>query len=74
MAILSNSELANSLRIIAENEAELGVKFKIVETGGLSIKSILQKSNPLKNIGCDNQDCLPCKNGREQGVIVRGVE
>ena len=31
-----NSELANSLRMIAENEAELGVNFKIVETGGLT--------------------------------------
>ena len=67
-----NSELANSLRIIAENEAELGVKFKIVETGGLSMKSIMQKSNPLKNIGCDNQDCLPCKDGRGAGGDCEG--
>ena len=67
-----NSELANSLRIIAENEAELGVKFKIVETGGLSMKSIMQISNPLKNIGCDNQDCLPCKDGRGPGGDCEG--
>ena len=53
-----NSELANSLKVIADEEAELGVHFKIVETGGLSMRAILQKSNPLQNIGCENADCL----------------
>ena len=33
-----NSELANSLKIIADNEAEAGVHLKNVETGGLSMK------------------------------------
>ena len=59
-----NSELANSLKVIAESEAEAGVHFKIVETGGLSIKSVLQKSNPLETPGCDDEECLPCKPGR----------
>ena len=31
------------------------------------MKSILQKSNPLKKIGCGNPDCLPCKQGRGEG-------
>ena len=66
------SELANSLRKITENEAVLGVNFNIVETGGLNMRSIMHKSNPLKEIGCDSQDCLPCKDGRGQEVIVRG--
>ena len=34
-----NSELANELKIIADNEAEAGVHFKIVETSG--VRSIL---------------------------------
>ena len=59
-----NSELATSLRAIADSEAEAGVLFKIVETGGLSMKSVLQKSNPLETVGCD---CLPCENGRGEG-------
>ena len=62
-----NSELAKVLKIVADGEAELGVHFKIVETGGLSMKSILQKSNPLKNVGCDEADYLPCKPGRGEG-------
>ena len=64
-----NSELATSLRAIADSEAEAGVLFKIVETGGLSMKSVLQKSNPLETMGCDSQDCLPCENYTGRGVI-----
>ena len=41
-----NSELANCLKMIAESEAEAGIRFRIVETGGRTVKSILQKSNP----------------------------
>ena len=37
-----NSELANSLKAIADREAEAGGHFKIVETGGLSMRSVLQ--------------------------------
>ena len=57
------SELAKSLKQIADYEAEAGVHFKIVETGGLSMKSILQKSNPLQTLGCENPDCLPWGEG-----------
>ena len=62
-----NSQLANSLKQIADSEAEAGVHFKIVETGGLSIRSVLQRSNPLETVGCDSTDCLPCKHGRGEG-------
>ena len=36
------------------------------------MKSILQKSNPLKNVGCDEADCLPCKPGRGEGGNCEG--
>jgi hypothetical protein len=49
--------------MIAETEAEEGVRFKVIETGGRSIKSIVQKSNPTAILGCEAEDCLPCKNG-----------
>ena len=57
-----NGELANYLK----------VHFKIIETGGISLRSILQKSNPLKTLGCDNADCLPCKEGRGAGGDCEG--
>ena len=55
------------LRKIAEYEAEAGIKFRILETGGRSIKSIVQKSNPTATTGCDDTDCLPCASGRGDG-------
>ena len=38
-----------------------------VESGGSSIKSQLQKPNPTATPGCEEPDCLPCKNGRGSG-------
>ena len=43
------------------------MRFKVIETGGRSIKSIVQKSNPTATLGCEAADCLPCKNGRGDG-------
>ena len=62
-----NGELARSLRRIADSEAEAGVRFKIVETGGRTVKSLLQRSNPTETVGCDDLDCLPCQTGRGEG-------
>ena len=58
-----DGELAKMLRQIAENEAEAGINFRIVETGGCSVKSKVQKSNPTATTGCTDVDCLPCKTG-----------
>ena len=43
------------------------MNFRIVETGGRSVKRMLQVSNPLETAGCENQNCLPCKSGRGDG-------
>ena len=45
----SNGKLARELRYIAESEA--GVLFKVVETGGRTIKSHVQKSDPTSTVG-----------------------
>ena len=62
-----NGELAKMLREVVEKEQQEGIKFKIVETGGITIKSRLQKSNPTATPGCSALDCVPCKNGRGGG-------
>jgi hypothetical protein len=62
-----DGELAKMLREIAENEAEAGINFRIVETGGCSIKSKVQKSNPTATTGCTDVDCLPCETGSGDG-------
>ena len=62
-----NGELAAQLRTIAEKEAEAGVQFKIVETGGITVKRMLQISNPMGTLGCDEERCLPCRTGQGDG-------
>ena len=59
--------LTQAISGAAVSEAEAGVQFRIVETGGLSMKSVLQRSNPLETPGCDDEECLPCKPGRGEG-------
>ena len=53
-------ELAKERREVAKSEAINGVKFKIVEMGGTSVKMMLQKFNPTATPGCDNGDCIAC--------------
>ena len=60
-------ELAQMLRKVVEDEADSELRFKVVESGGRTIKSILQKSNPTATPGCANRDCLACKDGRGEG-------
>ena len=60
-------QLAKAIRDIVDREAEDGVRFKIVESGGASILSKVQKSNPTATAGCDSADCLPCQTGRGGG-------
>ena len=43
-----------------------------IETGGICIKSILQRSNPVQTAGCDSEDCFPCKPGRGEGGHCEG--
>ena len=62
-----SGELAKALRDIVDREAEAGVHFRIVETGGSSIKSQIQKSNPTTTVGCTDARCLPCKSGQGEG-------
>ena len=45
------------------------MKYKIVESGGRTVKSKLQKSNPTATPGCDNADCLACAGGRWSGGL-----
>ena len=61
-------ELYKILKEVAEKEAaEGGVKFKIVEKGGRSIKGMVQKSNPTATEGCSSENCKVCQGGRGKG-------
>ena len=55
------------MREVAEKEAKEGIRFKIVEMGGRTLKSMLHKSNPTAKPGCTEEDCVGCKDGRGKG-------
>jgi hypothetical protein len=65
-------ELAKLLREITEKEAQDGIKFKIIEHGGSTMKSILQKSNPTASDHCDESGCMVCRSGNNR-CRVNGV-
>ena len=62
-----NSELLYLLRDVAEKEAVPGVKFKIVEKGGVTVKHMTQKSNPMATPGCPDANCVGCLEERGKG-------
>lgn len=56
--------LLKMMRQVAETEAKGGIKFKIMEIGGKTIKRTLQRSNPTATPGCEDADCIACKDER----------
>ena len=54
-------ELADMLRRVASSNKDLN--FKIVESGGRTLKSILQRSNPTATAGCTDASCVACRGG-----------
>ena len=59
--------LVKKMRKVAEQEAKEGIKFKIMEVGGRTIKSELQRSNPTAQAGCGESDCIACNRERGRG-------
>ena len=55
------------MRKVAQEANKEGIKFNVIESGGIRIKQILQKSNPTATPGCDKEDCLCCKEEKGGG-------
>ena len=66
-----NSELLLMLRKVAESEALPGLKFKIVEKGGRTVKRKVQIANPTASGSCQAGDCVGCRGGRSTGRSCR---
>ena len=60
-------ELARRMKKVAEKERKKEIHFKIVEMGGRTLKSELQRSNPLSTPGCEKSDCMACRKERGKG-------
>ena len=50
-----------------------GLKVKVVERSGRSIKRTLVKSNPFKKLGCSCASCQVCALGEEIDCKARGA-
>ena len=55
------------MRKIADKEAKHGIHFNILEIGGRTLRSQIQRSNPTSTPGCTKKDCLGCGEGRGKG-------
>ena len=62
-----DSELLHLLRGVAEKEAVPGLRFKVVEAGGTTVKHITQRSNPTATPGCLDMGCVGCRSERGKG-------
>ena len=63
------SELKKKIQQIAKRNK---VKVKVVEKAGLTVKKILQKSNPFGKKPCERADCIVCKYGKAGECRTRG--
>ena len=49
-----------------------GVKLKVMERAGLTVKKILQRSNPFEKKSCEREECMVCKYERPGECKMRG--
>ena len=66
-----NSELLSMLREVTKAEALPGLKFKVVESGGRTIRRSVQRSNPTSSGVCQGGDCVACTGGEGGGSSCR---
>ena len=50
-----------------------GLKIKVLEQTGMSLKRLLQRSNPFKSKTCEKADCMVCLNGGKGPCDVHGI-
>ena len=62
-----DSRLLKMMRKAAEEVEKKGIKFNMVEMGGRTVKSELQRSNPTATPGCTKDDCACCVDERGKG-------
>ena len=64
-----DSELAKKIREIVKKQ---GLRIMIVEKAGITIKGLLQRSNPFGTNHCRRDDCMICTSGCSVDCRLRG--
>ena len=59
---------------MADKEFEAGVHFRIVETGGRTVKSVVQRSNQTATAACTDDRCISFRQDRGEGGDCCGGE
>ena len=52
---------------------ESGLKIKVIEKAGTSLKNILQKPDPFRKKLCERADCLQCRSGGKGNCEAEGI-
>ena len=60
-------------RMYEKDIRKSGIRMKIVERTGRTLKSQLQTSNPFKEPNCDRDDCLLCRTLGQGNCMMEGV-
>ena len=60
-------------KIWKERIEKSGLKIKVIERAGKSLKSVLHTSRPFKREMCNREDCKICRNGGKGNCDVLGV-
>ena len=65
-----DAELAERVRKVLEEEGpRLGMSIRVVETGGLSLKRQLVRTDVAAGKPCRQEDCPPCLSGQRGGLL-----
>ena len=60
-------------RVVEKTAKKYGIKMKVIERRGRTMKTMFQKSNPFGVVGCSERDCVVCKGGMGVDCRKRGV-
>ena len=64
-----NSELKKMVQQVAKRNK---IKVRVVEKAGLTVKKVLQRSDPYEKKKCERDDCMVCSHGRPGQCRIRG--
>ena len=68
-----NGELAKRMRKAeAQNHQGRRIRFKIVEKGGVTLESLLRRSNPWSEENCGRDDCFSLQRREGWDLLERG--
>ena len=58
-------------RSLDEDVKKSGLRIRIVEKSGMSVKRVLQRSDPFKKRTCERECCFVCRTGGRGHYTVR---